>query len=170
MNRAWTTALVILGAILLQVGVAPYIAIGGVVPNFLLLATISLALVEGPTYGAISGFACGLAFDLLSTAPVGPMTLVLSATGFIAGLLEANVFAEGWLLPLTVLAIASLATELAYGIVLDVLGQGGPFFPSLIRIVLPGAIYDTALALLIYPWLARFLRTDRPVTEFRRLA
>lgn len=170
MNRPVTTALVILGAIILQIGVAPYIAIGNVVPNFLLLATVSLALVEGPTYGAVSGFACGFAFDILSSGPVGPMTFVLTLTGFIAGLLEANLFAEGWLMPLTVLAVASLATELAYGVILDVLGAGGPFLWSFFRIMLPGALYDTALALLVYPWLARFLRQDRPMAEFRRLA
>lgn len=170
MNRPVTTALVILGATLLQVGVAPYIAIGGVVPNFLLLATVSLALIEGPSYGAVTGFTCGLLYDLLAAGPVGPMALVLTLTGFVAGLLEANLFAEGWLMPLTVLAIASLATELVYGLILDVVGSGGPFLPSFFGIMLPGAIYDTALALLVYPWLARFLRSDRPVTEFRRLA
>ena len=35
--------------------------------------------------------------------------------------------------------------------------------------MLPGAVYNTALALLVYPWLARFLRRDRPMTTFRRL-
>jgi rod shape-determining protein MreD len=170
MRRALPAALAILAATLLQVGLAPYIAIAGVVPNFLLLVVVTLALVEGPVAGASAGFAAGLIFDLLGTGPVGPMALVLTVTGFMAGQLHENMFAEGWLLPLTVLSIASLSSALAYGLMLDMLGAGGPFWQALFTKMLPEAIYDTALALLVYPWLARFLRQDRPMTTFRRLA
>ena len=170
MNRFLPTAAAILGAALLQVGLAPYLAIGGVVPNILLIVVVTLALVEGPMPGATAGFAAGLIFDLLGSGPVGPMALVLAVTGFMAGLLHEHMFAEGWLLPLTVLAIASLGSSLAYGIILDVLGVGGPFLLTFFTKMLPEAIYDTALALLVYPWLARFLRQDRPMTTFRRLA
>jgi rod shape-determining protein MreD len=96
--------------------------------------------------------------------------LVLTVIGYGAGLLHENMFAEGWLLPLTVLAIASLASALAYGLLLDVLGAGGPFLLAFFTKMLPEALYDTALALLVYPWLARFLRQDRPMKTFRRLA
>ena len=58
----------------------------------------------------------------------------------------------------------------AYGLMLDILGVGGPFFMTFFLKMLPEALYDTALALLVYPWLARFLRQDRPMTTFRRLA
>ena len=170
MNRFLPTAAAILGAALLQVGLAPYLAIGGVVPNILLIVVVTLALVEGPVSGATAGFAAGLIFDLLGSGPVGPMALVLAVTGYMAGMLHEHMFAEGWLLPLTVLAIASLSSSIAYGLILDLLGVGGPFLLTFFTKMLPEAIYDTALALLVYPWLARFLRQDRPMTTFRRLA
>ena len=156
-------------ATILQAGLAPYLAIAGVVPNFLLLVVVTIALVEGPAPGAGVGFAAGLIFDLLGSGPVGPMILVLTLTGYLAGLMHANMFAEGWLLPLTVLAIASLSAEVAYGLILLLLDSGAPFWSTFFTKMLPGAIYNTALALLIYPWLARFLRQDRPITTFRRL-
>ena len=170
MKRVLPTAAAILVAALLQVGLAPYMAIGGVVPNFLLIVVVTLALVEGPIPGASAGFAAGLIFDLLGSGPVGPMVLVLTVTGYMAGLLHEHMFAEGWLLPLTVLAIAALGTALAYGLLVDLLGVGGPFWLTFFTKMLPEAIYDTALGLLIYPWLARFLRQDRSMTTFRRLA
>jgi rod shape-determining protein MreD len=170
MNRVLPTAAAILAAALLQAGLAPYIAIGGVVPNFMLVVVVTLALVEGPAAGASAGFASGLIFDLLGSGPVGPMALILTVTGYMAGLLHENMFAEGWLLPLTVLAVASIASTLAYGLMLDLLGAGGPFLLTFFTKILPEALYDTALGLLIYPWLARFLRQDRPMTTFRRLA
>lgn len=169
-NRLIPTAIAILVATLLQAGLAPYLAIGGVVPNILLIVVVTLALVEGPNAGAAAGFAAGLMFDLLGAGPVGPMTLVLTVTGFMAGQLHENMFAEGWLLPLTVLGIASLLSAIAYGLILDILGAGGPFLYTLFVKMLPEAIYDAALALLVYPWLARFLRQDRPMKTFRRLA
>ncbi len=160
----------VLVAALLQTMLAPYLAIGSVVPNFMLLVVVTLALVEGPAAGCAVGFAGGLIFDLLGTGPVGPMVLVLTVTGYLAGLMHENMFAEGWLLPMTVLAAAALGSELAYGLLLDLLGAGGPFLLSFVTKMLPGAVYNTAFALLVYPWLARILRRDRGISTFRRLA
>ena len=112
-RRLLPTIAAVLGAAMLQVGLAPYISIGRIVPNFILLVVVTLALVEGPTAGAGVGFAGGLLFDVLGTGPIGPMAIVLTVTGYIAGLMHENMFAEGWLLPLTVLSIASLASSLA---------------------------------------------------------
>jgi len=170
MRRMLPTIAAVAAATLLQVGLAPYMAIGGVTPNFLLLVVVTIALVEGPAAGCSAGFACGLIFDLLGTGPVGPMVLVLSVTGYLAGLLHENLFAEGWLLPITVLGIASLGAEIAYGLLLDLVGAGDPFLLTFVTKMLPAAVYNTALGLLIYPWLARILRRDRAMTTFRRLA
>jgi rod shape-determining protein MreD len=170
MRQALPTIGAVIAAAFLQAAIAPYMAIGGVVPNIMLLVVVTLALVEGPVAGCTVGFACGLIFDLLGSGPVGPMILVLTVTGYLAGLLHANMFAEGWLLPITVLAVASLGSELAYGLIMDLFGAGGPFFTMFFTKMLPAAVYNTALALLVYPWLARILRKDRPMTTFRRLA
>jgi len=170
MRKFLPTAAAIVGAAILQAGLAPYLSIGGVVPNFMLLVVVTLALVEGPSAGAIAGFASGLIFELLGTGPVGPMVLVLTLTGYLAGMMHEKLFAEGWLLPLSVLFIASLGAEVAYGLILNVLGVGGSFWMAFFTKMLPAAVYNTALALLFYPWLARFLRVDRPMNTFRRLA
>ncbi len=169
MNRAIPTIAALFVAAVLQAALAPYLSIGQVVPNFLLLVVVTIALVEGPVPGAAVGFSAGLIFDLLGSGPVGPMILVLTLTGYLTGLMHENMFAEGWLLPLTVLAIATLSAEVAYGLILILLGSGGPFWSTFLTKMLPGAVYNTVLALLIYPWLARFLRQDRPITTFRRL-
>lgn len=170
MQRRFPAVIALVVAMFLQVGLAPYLAIGGVVPNFLLLVVVTIALTTGPNEGAAVGFAAGLVFDLLGTAAVGPMALVLTLAGFVAGLLHEAMFAEGWLLPLIVLGVTALASEVAYGLLLNLLGVGGGFWSPLLTKMLPGAVYNTALALLVYPWLARLLRRDRPMKTFRRLA
>jgi len=163
------TVLAVVAAALLQVTLAPSFAIGGIVPNVLFLVVTTLALAEGPVPGASAGFAAGLVYDMLGSGPIGPMALVLTVVGYLAGLLHEQMFAEGWLLPLTVLGVAALGTETAYGLVLGLIGEGAPFWASLVTRVLPAAVYNTVLALLVYPWLARFLRRDHPMTTFRRL-
>lgn len=170
MSKAFPAALALLAATILQVSVAPHLAIFGVVPNFLLLAVITLALAEGPVAGGVSGLVGGLLYDLLGTSVVGPGALVLTVVGYTAGMLAANTFAEGWRLPVTVVAIASLTAELSYGVVLAVLGLGASFWPDVLTIMVPAAAYHTVLAVLAYPWLARILRPDRQMRSFRRLA
>ncbi len=168
-NRFLPAVGMVVIATLLQVGLAPYIALGGIVPNLLLLVVVTLALVQGRRSGMVAGFTAGIIFDLLGTAPVGPAALVFCIVGFLAGSLQANTFAEGWTLPLVILFVASMTAEVFYGIVLAILGEGGAGMGAVFTVMLPGAVYNSALAVLVYPWLARFLRQDRPVATFRRI-
>jgi hypothetical protein len=79
-------------------------------------------------------------------------------------------FAEGWLAPVSVAVIAGLLADTSYLILLTVLGVAPAFGPTFVNVVLPGAVYNALLVLLVYPWLARFLRSDRSIKSFRRLA
>jgi rod shape-determining protein MreD len=170
MSKTWTTVGALAVALLLQVGVAPHVAIFRAVPNFPLLVVITLAFVEGPVAGAWAGFVAGLLLDLVGSAPAGAWALVLTVTGYTSGMLQENLFAEGWLAPATVAAIAALVADASYLLVLTIVGSGPAFWPSLASVVLPAAVYNTSLVLIAYPWLARFLRTDRAMKSFRRLA
>ncbi len=169
MNKSLPTAAALVIALLLQVAVAPHLSIGGVVPNVLLLVVITLALIEGRNAGAVAGFAAGLLFDLLGGSAIGAAALVFTITGYLAGSLQEHMFAEGWLMPLTVVFVAGLSTEIAYAIVLSLVGAGSPFWTSFVWVILPAAVYNGALALLLYPWVARFLRRDHPMTTFHRI-
>lgn len=160
----------IVAALIVQVGLVPYIALAGVMPNALLLAAVTVALVKGPRAGMVSGFAAGLLFDLLGTAPIGPGALVFCVVGFAAGSIQENTFADGWLVPLVVVFFASLTAEAAYVFVLAVLGEGGISVGGVVKLAFPAALYNSALAVLVYPWVARFLRREKPMTTFRRLA
>jgi rod shape-determining protein MreD len=170
MERILPSAIAVLLATVLQAGLAPHITVFGAVPNLLLLVVVTIALSTGSNEGATVGFMAGLAFDLVGAGPVGAMALVLTIAGYAAGMLHTAMFAEGWLLPLTVLAITAIAVEISYGLLLGLLGTDVPFWRTLFTKMLPGAVYNTTLALLVYPWLARFLRHDRPMKTFRRLA
>lgn len=169
MNQRLATALILVAAVVAQVAIAPHLAIAGVVPNILLLVVLTLALVGGRTQGVVVGFVAGLLADLLGTGVIGVAALVFTVIGYMAGSLQENMFAEGWLLPVSVVLIASLLAEFSYALVLALLGEGAGFGMTLTRIVIPTALYTAALALVLYPFLARFLRTEQTMTTFRRI-
>lgn len=169
-KRTWSSVVALLTAAIGQVVVAPHLRVAGVVPNFPLLVVITLALVNGADSGAVAGFAAGMVIDMLSDGPIGAWAFVLTLIGYTAGLVEASIFAEGWLLPFTAALLAGIAAEFAYLIVLTVLGVDLPFWRSLSAVVLPRGMYNAMLALAVYPWLARALRPDRQIRSFRRVA
>ncbi|MHB9003005.1 MAG: rod shape-determining protein MreD [Coriobacteriia bacterium] len=170
MSKVLPSAIVLLAAFLLQVAIAPQMAIGSAVPNMILLAVVSVALTNGAAAGATAGFMGGLAFDLIGLAPVGPAALVMAVVGYIAGSLHTNMFAEGWRLPVTVVALASLFAEFSYAVVLAVVGAGAPLGSAFVSIMLPTAVYNVVLVMLVFPLMARFLRREQQMTTFRRLA
>ena len=130
----------------------------GVVPNFLMVAVIIIAFMRGSKEGTIVGFIAGLLFDLIGVSVVGPMALALTLTGFVAGILKEQIFAGGWLLPVTILGFASLVAESIYLVLISALGLPMPFFEALFSRALPGALYAMLIALLTFPTVTKFLR------------
>lgn len=170
MKTSRSTVLVLLGAFILQVMLAPHLAIFGIVPSFPLLVVITLAFFRGPTVGATAGFVSGMLLDLLGTGPVGAWALILTVGGYVAGLIQENVFAEGWLAPATITVVSALAADTSYLLILTILGVGPAFWESLLTVVMPRAVYNVVLLMLAYPWLARWLRSDRAMKSLGRLA
>lgn len=146
--------IIILTAIcaVLQIMIAPYIAIGGVSPNFMLLAATCAGIISGAKRGCITGFISGLIFDLATTGPLGSMTLILTLTGYLVGMLAQDLLTENWLMPIAVLLAAAFFSELLHVIVCAMVGTA-PFFHSLVFIALPGTVYDTVFGFLCFPLL-----------------
>lgn len=159
---------VLIAGFLLQVGVAPYISIGGVSPNFFVIIVVVMAMTNGSSEGVALGFVTGLLLDLIGTGPLGPWALVLSITGYVVGLLGQNLFAEGWLLPVTVLSIASLFSELLSMIMVFVLGTDAPFWGALMFQVLPTTVYTIFISIVLFPVLSKVLREDVKIASFKR--
>jgi len=158
MGRFATSSLTILGALLIQMIFGPSLTILGVTPNFLMVAVIIIAFVRGSKEGTIAGFVAGLLFDLIGIAVVGPMALTLTITGFTAGILKEQIFASSWILPVTILGVASLVSEGVYLVVLLAVGSSTDFFVALGTKALPGALYAMLIAVLSFPPVTKFLR------------
>ena len=82
MRRAFSLALIILTALLLQTTVLSDVRLLGARPELMYLITILLAMLEGPSSGAVTGFAGGMAQDFLLNQPKGITALTLTLLGY----------------------------------------------------------------------------------------
>ena len=87
-RRTLALAAVIITALLLQSTVFSQIKLLGVRPELLYVVTILMAILEGPSEGAIVGFAGGMAQDFLLDQPKGITALTLTLLGYTMGLVR----------------------------------------------------------------------------------
>lgn len=169
MEKLLRNSIILVIGFVLQVAVAPNIQIGGVDPNFLLLAVITAGIVNGANSGALIGFTAGIIFDMIGIGPIGLWALVFSAIGYLTGLIDTHLYADGGLLPATVILISSVLAEFAYLLTAQIFGVSNPFFSSLIAHSIPSALYTAFFGVLLLPLLSRMIKTNTDPKMFDRV-
>jgi rod shape-determining protein MreD len=116
--------LVVLVALVLHTAVMGHFRVGGVAPDIMVLIPIVGALAAGPERGAVLGFVCGLAVDLVvQTTPLGLSALAFAVVGYTVGVLEAGILRSSWWIPPMTALVASAAGEALYALSGAVVGQ-----------------------------------------------
>jgi len=152
-------AFTIVGSIitfLLQVMLAPNIAILDVVPNLFLVFVVLNAMQSTRTCACVTGFVLGLLYDFLSVGALGTMAFVLTIIGFAVNSLNRDMFTSSWISKSFVLLIAAFFAELLHSVFLSILGFDSDFITSLIMRVLPGSVYDALFGLIVIAIMSRF--------------
>ncbi|MDR1713246.1 MAG: rod shape-determining protein MreD [Coriobacteriales bacterium] len=163
-SRAAHAPFILLGSfcsVAAQIMLAPNIAVAGVVPNFLLVFTVIVAIFNNRTTSSVLGFILGLLYDLIIAGPIGVMPLVLSVLAFSVSSLNKDMFSGGWLVEVVLLLVAAFLGELLYAALLSIVGYDTNFLGSLVSRTLPGTVYDSLLGLIIFPVMNRFSRRRR---------
>jgi len=163
--RTAAVAVLVVLAVNLQIGFFPALAVLGVVPDVVLLVVVATALVRGPEYGAVLGFAAGLALDLAPPADhtVGRWALALVVTGYLAGLVRHDAGRSAVAAVLTVAASAFVGTSI-FALSGLVLGDPGVSVGAVLRVVPIAVCYDVALTPLVLPPVGWLLRRTAPMT------
>src|SRR5690349_12230420 len=84
MRRLVATAFVVT-AILVQVTILNRIPLPDGRPDLLVIVVVALAIVRGPEYGAVAGFACGLATVLVVAAGSAAVVIGYAGVGALLG-------------------------------------------------------------------------------------
>ena len=143
-------------AFVLQVAIAPNIAIFDAMPNFLLVFTVMNAMLTKKLRSCCTGFILGLLYDLLAQGALGIMSFVLTIIGYGVSSLNKDLFTSGWVAQAIFLLIASFFGELLHAVFLSILGYDTDFLASLWMRMLPRSIYDALFGLIIFPLMDRF--------------
>ena len=130
------------------------------------LVTVLLAMMEGPSSGAIGGFSAGMAQDFLLDQPKGITALTLTLVGYVVGMARQYIVTPSPLLPVLLVAGATFGGVLFYGFVAFLLGQlSGIGF--LLRTAVLASVYNAALTPIMYPALRRITEASRARKVFR---
>ncbi len=121
--------------------VGPLIAIGGVAPDFTIIALVILALAAGPGPGTVGGFLLGLVQDLSNPALLGLQALCKTVLGFGLGRLRGRLVQGMPLVEATVIAISVVAHDLIFLLIQSNLSDENSFL-SLFTRTLPAAVYS----------------------------
>lgn len=159
----------LLGAALLaQTAFFPYVRVAGVVPDVMVLAVVAVAVREGAEVGAVFGFAAGVLIDLLLEVPVGLSAIAYVIVGYGMGLFHAGFLRVRWWLGALLGGAGSLAAGTIFVVVGVILGLDHLLALRTAFIIPARALYDAALALLVFPLAAKLVGpTEEELVPYR---
>lgn len=160
--RYWLLTGLLVIAFLLQSVVGHFLSIAGVSPDFLLVLVVSYGLLFGWQLGLGAGVLGGLLLDLIAHRFIGLHVLTLGVVGLLAGLVEERVFKDNLLLAPTAGLAASIVSQLIELVVLWIYGWQVPFIASFRSIILPSALYNMGLSILVYGRIYKYYLYLRP--------
>jgi rod shape-determining protein MreD len=158
---------VVVAALVLQSTVFAQITLLKAQPDLMYLLTVLVALLEGPTSGAVLGFAGGLAEDFLLTQPKGITALTLTLLGYAVGTVRQYIVSPSALVPV-IMVFAGTAIGLMFnGLVKFLLGQLGEGWGYQLQIALLTGLYNAILTPLVFPLVRRLAESSRAKRVFR---
>lgn len=163
-------AIVIVG-VLLQLTFFSQVALFHVSPDVLPSLVVVVGLFGGTLTGAVCGFSVGFLLDCLLIVPLGGGSLVLLATGYLAGLFRERFEIHSTLVPPLLCMALTFFAELGFGAVELMLGIDAPVSPLVVRDILLKSIFAFFLGWAVYALLRRVLRpalVEEPATVRRR--
>lgn len=147
----------LLVVLLAETALFPHVRLFGVVPDVMVLAVAAIAAREGAEIGATFGFAAGVLIDLFLEVPVGLSALSYSLVGYAIGTLHTGLMRSTWWMGPVLGGTASLAAGTIFVLVGIILGQDHLLAARSAVVVPSRALYDAALALLVFPLTSRLL-------------
>jgi rod shape-determining protein MreD len=162
---SWTA--VVITALVLQSTLFAQIKLGGVKPDLVYLVTIVLAFLEGPSSGALAGFAGGMAEDFLLNQPKGITALTLTLVGYAVGMIRQYVVTPSPLLPVALVGGATFCAVLFNQLVSFLLGQSDVGFGYVMRVALLSGLYNAVLTPFLFPLIRRVAEASRARKVFR---
>lgn len=165
--RLFVVAVLVVVTVTVQLSVFNHFAIDGVAPDLALLLVIGAALVRGPTYAAVVGFAAGLVLDLAPPADhtAGRWALALVTVGCLTGLARPE-GARTLVSTVLIVAAGAFIGTSVYALSGLVLGEQSVTVSSALEVVPIAVLYDVLLTPLLIPLLVLCFRRLEPAERW----
>ena len=155
------TVLVLIGALLLQIGAVADLRLLGATGDLLLLLAVAAGWVDGPDRGLSWGFAAGLAYDLVLDTPFGLSALTYAVVGYAVGLVSVALSRPAGWWPVSIAALAGLLATGIYAGVGHLVGVPYPF-GDLPPVALVVAAWNAVLILPVMRLMRRLVGAQKP--------
>ncbi|MGV3618674.1 MAG: hypothetical protein ACO1SV_25405 [Fimbriimonas sp.] len=133
-----------------QRSVSPYVAIGGVAPDFILIVIGCVSLFGSRRSGAVIGFAGGILQGALAGANLAAYAVSRAVAGFVAGWFNSLEFEAGAVVASVVVFAITLLAQLLLMFVAPPAQIGGFLLATI-----GSAVYNGVLAMPLYALLRR---------------
>lgn len=140
-------------AALVQATLSPYMKINGIHPDLVLLLVIGWTALRGLEEGAIWALIGGLSLDFLSGAPFGVLSLSLLLVALVTNLFHGRIFGSSIVLPVILTFPLSLIFNGVALLLLSLLGHPASWTDGLFFVIIPAALFNTGVMVLIFPLL-----------------
>lgn len=150
MKRFIIITIEIIICFLLQTTVFQWIALAKVVPNLLLILTVSTAFMRGRNEGLAVGFFSGLLVDFCFGNVIGLYALIYMCIGYLNGYTNKVFMKDDLTIPIVLVAISELVYFFLYYIFEFLLRGQLNIVYYLVRIGLPEIVYTVLISILLY--------------------
>jgi rod shape-determining protein MreD len=154
--------------VVIQLSVMSNVDILGGHPNLLLVTVVSIALLRGAIFGAVSGFCAGLLADTGVFGTLGFTALLLTVAGYWTGRYGETTGRDRAHAPLLSIAVITVAYQIAALVLRYMLGEPAPA-GSIFASLVPTVILNLILTVPVYALTRRLLRPREWVTREVRL-
>ena len=153
---------ILVGSVFLQTTLSPFIKISSVHPDLVLILVIGWVILRGLEEGLFWAVIGGLSLDILSGAPFGVFTLSMVVVALVTSLFHGRVFGSSIILPLSLTFPLSFLFNGLVLLLLMILGRPIDWNAAFFNILLPVAIFNTMVMVLVFPLLYLLNRVLTP--------
>ncbi len=165
MKRCITIGIIIVICFLCQSTVFHFLELSGVVPNLLLIVTMSFGLMRGRREGLLVGFFSGLLIDIFFGSVLGPYAFIYMSLGYVNGFFHRIYYVEDVLLPMIMITLNDFIYNIIIYVVYFLLRNRLDFIYYLRTVILPEMIYTILITLFFYKILVRINLRLKKVKE-----
>ena len=151
--RKIVVVLLILLFFVLQCSVFNSLAMGGIIPNLMIILTSSFGFMRGEKEGLLIGFFSGLLCDIFFGSFLGFYAMIMMYIGFINGKFCRIFYPEDIKLPWILILVSDIGYNFVCYVLLFQLRSRLDIGYYFIHVILPEAVYTIVIAFAVYPLL-----------------